>query len=611
MSKIETIPGRIFQYVQANPSRICIFFRDLDAQDDNSDQEISYAQLWSRASQLASHLDFVQEGNHIMIVMPLCIDLLATHLAIMLRGGVPSIFAHPSPKITNDVYAAKLHHSFEAMHPQAVITTKEFSTSVKGAARNFKLQIFIPPELGLTSTEINRNWIECATVSTAVIQFSSGSTGLQKAVALSHEMIIQQCDSYANAIKLNQKHDKICSWLPLYHDMGLFTSWLMPVLHGIPIALIDPFQWVKQPLSIFRLIKDTGGTLCWLPNFAFTLLTQRAGVENLDKLDIASMRGFINCSEPVSGASLQHFQSKFEKIGVRPSSLWTCYAMAENSFAVSSASEGLAMSEAVRLDRDELSKGNINICDDGILIVSCGKPIEGTTVAVVDAIEGVEIPGRIGEIIINSPYMLKNYYRASETTRAPIDPDGWYHSGDLGFLHKGSIYVTGRKKDLLIVGGRNIYPQDIEAICDQMKGAIPGRSAALGMMNDNSGTEKVILILETVLTDDAEKGALMSNIRKAAIEQLDCTIADIRLVPQMWLMKTSSGKIARQLNLDKYVKEFLGNVGSVYKELPAPALSTNWGSLLAWCLLFSIVLYLVILVQSMGTNTSWNVYMRF
>src|SRR5262249_26328396 len=131
----------------------------------------------------------------------------------------------------------------------------------------------------------------------AVIQYSSGSTGLQKCVALTHGMVLRQCESYSRFIGLDAEHDAICSWLPLYHDMGLFTAWLIPVLCGVRVAMIDPFEWVRQPRSMLELITDTGGTLCWQPNFAFRLLAARCARDSLAGIDLSTMRGFTNCSE--------------------------------------------------------------------------------------------------------------------------------------------------------------------------------------------------------------------------------------------------------------------------------------------------------------------------
>lgn len=610
MSHLRTIPAKIFHHVQTHPEQPSIFYRNLEATEPVSEQALSYGELWTQASGLSCHLDFLTPSDHVIIVMPLCPQLLVAHLAILLRGAVASIFTHPSEKIASNAYAEKLHHSVTAFHPRAVITTDSFLDEVRLATQDDRVEIVLFPDAGLSDVGSDEHWKTDSASSIAIVQYSSGSTGMQKAVALTHEMVIGQCDSYSRAIGLSHAGDRICSWLPLYHDMGLFTSWLMPVLQGVPVSLIDPFQWVKQPQSLFRLMTDTGGTLCWLPNFAFNLLAQRVGGELLEGIDLSDMRGFVNCSEPVSALSMERFLESFARVGVRSSALWTSYAMAENSFAVTSGTNGSALLHSVRLDPLALGNGEVRVSDSGgTAIVSCGVPIEGTEVSIVDRESGLPISGKIGEIALKSRYMLREYYKNPEMTAAAIDRDGWYHTGDLGFVHNENIYITGRKKDLLIVGGRNFYPQDIEGISDQIEGSIPGRSVALGMSDEKLGTERAILLLESRVSDDASKAQLSARVRKAVFDELDCPLADIRIVPHMWLLKTSSGKIARQPNLEKYLAEFPSQRAAADTSVISSKL--DWGPMIGWSLVLSLAIYAAVLMHSLGTNQSWNIYMGF
>ena len=323
MTSSKTIPAKIFQHVQARPEQTSIFFRNLDISGADRDVTLTYGELWTQASGLSACLDFLEAGEHAIIVMPICPQLLVTHLAILLRGGIASIFTHPSEKIASAVYAQKLQHAVSVFHPRAIITTDAFLDEVRRSTEGEKVEIVLFPDVVPASNLSDSRWKLTAPDSTAIIQYSSGSTGMQKAIALTHEMVLGQCDSYARAINLTPGRDKICSWLPLYHDMGLFTSWLMPVLQGVPTFLIDPFQWVKQPQSLLKLITDVEGTLCWQPNFAFNLLSQRVSCEMIEGLDLSSLRGIVNCSEPVSALSLKNFQESFSKVGVRPSAMWS------------------------------------------------------------------------------------------------------------------------------------------------------------------------------------------------------------------------------------------------------------------------------------------------
>jgi len=613
MTSSKSIPARIFQHVQARPEQTSIFFRNLDIPGVGGEVSLTYGELWAQASGLSACLDFLEVGEHAIIVMPICPQLLVAHLAILLRGAIASIFTHPSEKIASDVYAQKLRHAVSVFHPRAIITTDTFLEEVRRSTEGEKVEIVLFPDSVPGNNFSDNRWKIASPSSNAIIQYSSGSTGLQKAIALTHEMVIGQCDSYARAINLTPKGDRICGWLPLYHDMGLFTSWLMPVLQGVPTFFIDPFQWVKQPQSLLKLITDVEGTLCWQPNFAFNLLSQRVSGDMLEGLDLSSLRGIVNCSEPVSALSLENFQKSFSKIGVRPSAMWSCYAMAENSFAVSSATEGAALSGTIRINSAALGQGIVEIGGDGngVSVTSCGRVIEGTEVSIVDADNGSPISGRVGEILLKSSYMLKEYYRHPEITATAIDLDGWYHTGDLGFSHDGNVYITGRKKDLLIVGGRNFYPHDIEAICERFEGCISGRSVALGVNDEKLGTQKVTLILESRLTDDAAKSQLAAQIRKAVFDELDCPLADVRIVSHMWLLKTSSGKIARQPNLGKYLAEFLSRDSPQLTFVAVGLSPISWLSMVCWSLGISIAIYTITMITSLGTNQSWNIYMRF
>ena len=610
MKNAKTIVARIHGHVQAHPDRECIHFRN-HAYSPFVDQTLSYGELWTRSVSMAVQLGFLKQNEHVIIVMPLCPQLLIAQLAVLFSGGIASIFTHPSEKIASTVYTEKLRHAIGAFHPRAIITTDAYLDEVRLATAGETIEIILFPDAPTSSLESLSPWKLVTPESTAIIQYSSGSTGLQKAVALSHDMVLSQCDSYARSIHLSRDSDRVCNWLPLYHDMGLFTSWLMPVLEGIPTSMIDPFLWVKQPQSLLRLITDVEGSLSWLPNFAFNLLAQRVNGDLLEGIDLASMRGFVNCSEPVGASSLREFFDAFSQVGLRHSALWSCYAMAENSFAVSSAIEGHALNDTVRLKPAALSAGSVEFEDteEGIEIVSCGVPIAGTEVCIVDPESGVQVEGKIGEITLKSCYMLREYYGNPDLSAAAIDKNGWYHTGDLGFMNCGNVFITGRKKDLLIVGGRNFYPQDIERIADGFDGVIPGRSVALGTNDEKLGTEKVILLIETRLEDEAKKASLVATIRKAVFDELDCPISDVRLVPHMWLLKTSSGKIARQPNLEKYREEFLIETRGV--ATTSPHRSVRWPLLVGWSLLLSVTIYCLVLILAQGANQSWNVYMRF
>jgi acyl-CoA synthetase (AMP-forming)/AMP-acid ligase II len=251
---------------------------------------------------------------------------------------------------------------------------------------------------------------------------------------------------------------------------------------------------------------------------------------------------------------------RFAPYGFRKEALATCYAMAENTFAVTQSQPGQPL-EVDWVQRHPLQHENRAIpldptAPEAISVVSCGLPLAGAELVIVDE-AGQVLPERhVGEIIIHSNSMLSEYYRRPDLTGQAIH-DGWYYTGDMGYLAEGQLYISGRKKDLIIVGGKNIYPQDLEAIANEVPGLYPGRTVAFGVSDERLGSEGIIMVCELAQTPDVtEMKAVESQLRRRIVQDLDVTLTDVRLVDKRWLLKTSSGKIARPANREKYLQEF-------------------------------------------------------
>lgn len=387
-----------------------------------------------------------------------------------------------------------------------------------------------------------------------LLQHSSGTTGLQKGVALSHAAVLNQLASYSDAVGLHDG-DVVVSWLPLYHDMGLIAGFLLPLAQGIPLVLMSPFDWVSHPALLFRAIHDYQATLCWLPNFAYNHCARRIRARDLEGLSAASMRLFINCSEPVYAESHALFLERFASLGVTEPMLSVCYAMAENTFAVSQTPPGQIPHPDV-IDRIALEQQLIAQPTEpgagAVVKLSCGKPIANTEVRVLDD-AGTPLPERrVGELAIKSDCMLSGYYQ-----RDDLQPfhDGWYLTGDRGYLADGEVYVVGRSKDLIINAGKNVYPQDIEALVNTVPGVHAGRVVAFGVPDTREGTELIAVVAE-IDTDDAEARQIIDRaIRQTVAAGSAVTVSYVSLVDSRWLIKTSSGKIARAANRDKWQQE--------------------------------------------------------
>ncbi len=471
----------------------------------------------------------------------------------LLIGAIPSMFPTLTEKLDPAIYMANMTELVALSGVRAVLTTDEFAPALASRVAcpvygSGALLASIDPAADFAPYAPDPDEI-------AFLQHSSGTTGLQKGVALAHRAVLNQLASYADAIALD-KLDVIVSWLPLYHDMGLIAGFLMPLVQGVPLVLMSPFEWVKSPAMLFRAIDAYHGTLCWLPNFAYNHCARRIRQRDLEGLSAASMRLFINCSEPVYHESHELFAERFAPLGVTPEMLAVSYAMAENTFAVTQTPPG----ELPRLDVIDrvILQGELRAVPverdhpSAVIKVSCGKPITGAAVRVLDP-DGKPLPDRyIGEIAVRSDSMLSGYYK-----RPDLQPfrDGWYLTGDRGYAADGEVYIVGRSKDLIINAGKNVYPQDIEAIVNTVPGVHAGRAVVFGVPDEREGTELIAVVAEVETDDPTERKAITQNVRQAVAQGSTVTLNYVQLVDSRWLIKTSSGKIARAANRDKWLAE--------------------------------------------------------
>jgi acyl-CoA synthetase (AMP-forming)/AMP-acid ligase II len=456
--------------------------------------------------------------------------LFASFFGAMVAGLVPAFLPCPSPRQDPAIYWSALRRLLAHLDPAAIVLDRDTLAEMRAAGiavdeRRALLVDEVPASGDVTVSATGEDAI-------ALLQHSSGTTGLKKGVALRYRAIAAQLDSYGAALDL-RRDDCIVSWLPLYHDMGLVACLLLPAYFGVPFVQLDPFRWVARPDSLFAAIAAHRGTLAWLPNFAFEHLANRVR-EPVD--DLSSMRAFINCSEPCRPETFARFAARFAASGVRPRMLQSCYAMAETVFAVTQTPLGAAPRA-----RDGLT--------------NLGPPIAGIAVSIRDP-DGRPLPdGAFGEIALRGECLLDSYYRAPALTAERLR-DGWYYSRDRGCLVAGALYVAGRLDDLLIVNGRNVHAHEIEALVAALGLTRPGRAAAFSLYDQRIGAHGLIVVAErrgSPARDDAIAGRIVEEIRST----VDIQPRDVRLVPPGWVVKTTSGKIARGDNARKYRASFV------------------------------------------------------
>ena len=525
--------------LEQTPDQVCIHL----VQNKHADLPITYQELLRKSSAYAQRLAEagVQPGDVVVLILQHGEALLYAFWGAVLHGAVPGILPWLTDKLSPEKYRHDLAALIDITQPAAIVTYPDFAGEVEQAIAHATFKPTV-----LTLTEGASGPIDFQALpglhrhadDLALLQHSSGSTGLKKGVALSHQAVFNQLQAYASAIQLSPS-DVICSWLPLYHDMGFIAAFVMPVLMGVPLVLMSPFDWVRAPAKLLQLITQYHGTLCWLPNFAFNFMAQKIRERDLAGIQLNSMRAFVNCSEPTYAASHVLFAKKFEPYGLKSSALTTCYAMAENVFAVTQS----GFNHATRVESHQ-----------GAALLSAGTPLPNVQVQILDEERHGVLDNQIGEIAIHSDCMLTGYYHRADLAPTTLH-DGWFSTGDLGYLSDGELFVTGRKKDLIIVGGKNVYPQDLERLASDVPGVHPGRVVAFGVPNEASGTEDVIVVAETDIAEEEEQYRVSDAVRQSITQNSDVAVSVVKLVEPMWLLKTSSGKIARAANREKYLAE--------------------------------------------------------
>jgi acyl-CoA synthetase (AMP-forming)/AMP-acid ligase II len=463
-------------------------------------------------------------------------------------------------KLSPERYRADLTALISVTRPAAIVTYPEFEEEVRAALREGD-----PVRSVIATDRIDRQTIvDLNSLSglartpedIVLLQHSSGTTGLQKGVALSHQAVFNQVDAYGESLSLSQD-DVIVSWLPLYHDMGLIAGFVIPILSGIPLVLMSPFDWVRAPYRLLQAVSNYRGTLTWLPNFAYNFCAQKIRDRHIEGVDLSSLRAVINCSEPVRWESHKTFFERFKGHGLRWQALQTSYAMAENVFAVTQSQLGR---EPVvdEIDRESFMVERVAKSTlDGrpsMKMMSSGRPLENAKLKIVDE-AGHEMPERaIGEIAIQSDCMLSGYYNRPDLTEKALR-DGWFLTGDYGYVSNGEVFVSGRKKDMIIVGGKNVYPQDLEALTYEVPGVHAGRSVAFGVFDEEQGTEAVVIIAEVDSEDPNEQQRIADAIRQHVSKNSAIALRHVKVVGPKWILKTSSGKTARAANREKFLME--------------------------------------------------------
>lgn len=534
----------------------------------------SYGQLLKSANKYSERLKQlgVKKGDVCALIIRHNPQFYPLYLGIVGIGALPAVLAYPNPRLHHEKFQQGLIGMSERSGLNWIFTERELERIIKPLIvyrGKVNSGLFFPLEWEFKENINAKKLEELEEIRNSInennptlLQHSSGTTGLQKPIVLSHKAILDHVNNYGKAIQLSDV-DIVASWLPLYHDMGLIAAFHLPLASGITTIQINPFEWVLAPSILLDVISKEKATLTWLPNFAYNLMTDKIKEEELENISLVSLRMTINCSEKIRAESQEKFYRKFNKYELSKYSLATMYAMAETTLAVTQSKPEKRATE-IMVDRSELSQGFVEITENEkktIVCVSSGKPIDGCEIKIVNDRREEVSEDRVGEIAVKSISMFQGYRNYPDKTAEVLEDDGWFYTGDLGFIYDDELYVIGRIKDIIIVAGNNIYPEDIEDAVGKIENVIPGRVVAFGEEDEELGTEQISVVAETKLDNEIELRKLSMDIVKAGMS-IDVNIHNVYLVPPRWLIKSSSGKPSRKTNKQRIMDNIDRNVWS-------------------------------------------------
>lgn len=521
-------------------------------------KQYSYSDLLKRSLAYATKLreQGVGRGDSVIIILEHCEEMYFSFLGAMLIGAIPSFLPFQTPKQDPQVYWKSQIELFKRIQTKALITYESNLSLLENYISDLKeLKIILPREASAVDKlmEIREDDI-LTEESIAFLQHSSGTTGLKKGVSLSYQAVTRQIENYSKVLRLT-KEDKIASWLPLYHDMGLIATFILPISKGLEIVSMDPFEWVMKPVMLLEAIEKYRASLCWLPNFAYHHLIRL--VDQKRNFDLSSLRALINCSEPCRAETFEEFYKRFSKNKLKKESLQVCYAMAETVYAVSNTELGIAPRVLAIDVEDAVNKAKVSIRGDlgkSQKCISAGKTIDGIRAVVVSEQGDILEERRIGEILLQGDFLFSGYFKDPVTTAKKI-VNGWYHTGDLGFLDNSELFVLGRMDDVIISHGKKFAAHDLEQVVCKVEGIKPGRVIAMSLYREDIGSDEIIIVAERDGKSEMDIQKTSREVKKAIFDEFGLAIWQAKIEDTGWIIKTTSGKLCRKENLDKFKQQ--------------------------------------------------------
>ena len=552
-------------------------------------ETLTFAELDVRARAIAARLqERGAAGERALLLFPPGLDYIAAFYGCLAAGAV-AVPAYP-PRMNRNF--KRLDSVLEDSSPKFLLTTDTVARQLEGAngERTGALGQLDWIATNLVAGVEASKWTDphAMTGTLAFLQYTSASTSAAKGVMVSHGNILHNQALMKKALQ----HDDdtvIVSWLPLFHDMGLIGNVLASLYNGVPCHLMAPVDFLKKPRLWLEAITRYRATFSGAPDFGYQLCVERIPQPERAGLDLSSWKVAFNGSEPVRPDTLRNFAAEFVSSGFNPRALFPCYGLAENTLFAT----GRFHEAAVAFSRASLEVHRPRPADDeapSSQLVSCGGTVLDQRLAIADPVTGRRCDDdEVGEIWLAGPSAAQGYWNQSElserTFRAHLtDGDGPYmRTGDLGFLHRGELFVTGRLKDLIIIRGRNLVPTDIEQVVEQCDPAIRATFVAAVSVETSQG-ERLIVAAEVrrEARHDLDTAALIEKIRSAVTAAFEVEVSAVALLRPGALPKTSSGKTQRAAVKRAWVGNELDCLAqwrneAAFRTPPAPAISAARG----------------------------------
>jgi len=489
----------------------------------------------------------IGSGDRVALVAETGPDFAACFFGAVYAGAWPVPLPLPTSFGGREAYVDQLEIQLKSCDPALFLYPEELSEFCREAADSAGLSGQTWNSLESIELAGLLELPEASADDIAYLQYSSGSTRFPHGVAVTHRALLDNLRSHGIGLEV-QVSDRVISWLPWYHDMGLVGCFLSPVALQLSVDYLKTEDFARRPLAWLDLItRNPGTSLSYSPSFGYDICSRRMSSQTRaeDRFDLKRWRIAGNGADMIRPDVMQSFVDCFAEAGFQASAFCPSYGLAEATLAVSLMPPG----EGIRLElveENELSGGAPEAEDRPKryrAVVNCGRPVTGMEIEIRGA-EGEILPDRgIGKVYVRGTSVMHSYFRDEESTRACLSDDGWLDTGDMGYMSKGYIFIVGRAKDMIIINGRNHWPQDIEWAVEQLPGFKSGDIAAFAI-NGPSGEETPAVLVHCRVSDLEERGRLHDEIRER-VRAITGITPVVALVPPRTLPRTSSGKLSR------------------------------------------------------------------